>query len=581
MSDQRQKNWDSLRTDSAFDVVVVGGGINGIGVYRELALQGLRVLLVERNDFCSGCSAAPSRMIHGGLRYLENGEFDLVRESLRERDALLENAPHLVHPLPTVIPIKSVFSGLLNSAASFFGLSGKPSSRGALPIKLGLSLYDWVTRKRRLLPTHAFMGRKATRAKWPKLMPDLKFSATYHDAWISHPERLGMELIRDTEKHSPACLALNYAEIAPSEGGGFKVSNLRNGEIETVTARIVVNATGAWLDETIRQISGNVKRERLVSGTKGSHLIIDNPEMVEALAGHMVYFENGDGRVCIVFPYLGKVLAGSTDIRVNSASRVRCEDEERDYILDSLRLVFPEIAIGVEDIVFSYAGIRPLPKSDHDFTGRISRGHHTRRLEGQVPQLCMVGGKWTTFRAFAEQTADEVLTELRRPRKANTLNVPIGGGQVFPKDQTLLEKALAREFSVTPERARYLARTYGTAAADLQKFCIAEGADQPVNGSALTRNEAIYLIRNELVETLSDLVLRRTSLAIDGSLSLDIIDQLSRLVLEEKHLTRHEAEEQRSSLIQELGDYHGVSLQMLEARNQNWSDECVLAQKPA
>src|SRR6478735_4128066 len=136
MPEQRDTNLDFIRRDGAFDVIVVGGGINGIGVYRELALQGLRVLLIERNDFCSGCSAAPSRMIHGGLRYLENGEFDLVWESLRERDALLLNAPHMVRALPTTIPINSVFSGLLNGAAGFLGMTSRPASRGALPIKI-------------------------------------------------------------------------------------------------------------------------------------------------------------------------------------------------------------------------------------------------------------------------------------------------------------------------------------------------------------------------------------------------------------------------------------------------------------
>ena len=130
----RAESFAVVREDGAFDVIVVGGGINGIGVFRELALQGLRVLLVERNDFCSGCSAAPSRMIHGGLRYLENGEFDLVRESLRERDALLRNAPHLVRPLPTTIPLTSVFSGLMNGMANFLGRSSRarigPLARG-------------------------------------------------------------------------------------------------------------------------------------------------------------------------------------------------------------------------------------------------------------------------------------------------------------------------------------------------------------------------------------------------------------------------------------------------------------------
>jgi glycerol-3-phosphate dehydrogenase len=567
MSDQRQQNWDGLRSDGAFDVIVVGGGINGIGVYRELALQGLRVLLVERNDFCSGCSAAPSRMIHGGLRYLENGEFDLVRESLRERDALLENAPHLVRPLPTVIPIKSVFSGLLNSAASFFGLSGKPSSRGALPIKLGLSLYDWVTRARRLLPKHTFQSRKSTLSSWPKLTPDLKFSATYHDAWISHPERLGIELLTDTSRQAPSCVAMNYAEVTP-QVGCFQIACNRTGEKAAVSARVVVNATGAWLDDTIAQISGSQVRERLVSGTKGSHLIIDNPEMEEALAGHMVYFENADGRVCIVFPYLGKILAGSTDIRVKSAKRVRCEDEERDYILESLRLVFPEIDVQVADVVFSYAGIRPLPKSDHDFTGRISRGHYTKRLDGVVPQLCMVGGKWTTFRAFAEQTADEVLRELGQQRKKDTLALPIGGGKDFPKEAYSLEKMLEKEFAINSDRSTYLAQTYGTAAVDLQEICGTPELDQPIVGSQLTVNEVLYLLRNEFVETVSDLVLRRTSLAIDGSLSMEAIDQLTSLIRRERKLTPQEAEQQRSDLIQELNDYHGVTRLMLEAREQ-------------
>ncbi|MCX2721401.1 glycerol-3-phosphate dehydrogenase/oxidase [Roseibium salinum] len=575
MSDQRQKNWDSIRGDGAFDVIVVGGGINGVGVYRELALQELRVLIVERGDFCSGCSAAPSRMIHGGLRYLENGEFNLVRESLRERDALLKNASHLVHPLPTVIPINSIFSGLMNSAASFFGISGKPSSRGAIPIKIGLSLYDWVTRTSRLLPVHTFRSKSATRAKWPELMPGLKFSATYHDAWISHPERLGIELLTDVAREAAQCVALNYAEIRPA-GDGFTVRNALTNETLPVSARMIVNATGAWLDDTISQISGKTGQEPLVSGTKGSHLIIDNPELQAELAGHMVYFENSDGRVCIVFPYLGKVLAGSTDIRVKSAKRVSCTPEEQDYILGSLQLVFPGIEIASSDVVFSYAGIRPLPKSDHDFTGRISRGHFTRRIEGTVPQLCMIGGKWTTFRAFAEQAADEILKELNVRRKTATLALPIGGGKDYPREKGALEKELVSTFGATAERSAYLAAVYGTNARNVLRFCQLRDDDQLIDEALpLTFAEAAYLIRHEFVETLSDLVLRRTSFAIDGRLSRDLIDGLTALLCKELGLSAQDADRQRSALIDELEAYHGVTGQMLESRNLNRSKLCV------
>ncbi len=576
MSDQRQNNWDSIRGDNTFDVIVVGGGINGIGVYRELALQGLRVLLVEWGDFCSGCSAAPSRMIHGGLRYLENGEFDLVRESLRERDALLKNASHLVHPLPTVIPVQSIFSGLLNSATSFFGMSGKPASRGAVPIKIGLCLYDWITRSRRLLPKHDFLGKSATRARWPKLMPGLKFSAIYYDAWISHPERLGVELVRDVVREAPNCVALNHAELEV-ESGIFRVRNRLTDDVLSVDTRMLVNATGAWLDDTIAQISGNDRHEPpLVSGTKGSHLILDNPELRKALSGHMVYFENADGRVCIVFPYLGKVLAGSTDIRVKSAKRVSCTPEEQDYILASLQRVFPGIRLSAADVVFSFAGIRPLPKSDHDFTGRISRGHFIKRIEGRVPQLCMVGGKWTTFRAFAEQTADDVLQELKVTRKKATLDLEIGGGQGLADNELQFKQDLTSSFGIDPDRAAYLIAVYGTNARSVLAFCQSRDDDRRIDEQVpLTFAEAAYLIQNEFVETLSDLVLRRTSTAIAGQLSMDLIDGLAELLRQERGLTVPETQRQRTVLMNELQDYHGVTREMLESRNITRSKLCV------
>lgn len=575
MSAERQTILDRIARDGAFDAVVVGGGINGIGVYRELALQGLDVLLVERNDFCSGCSAAPSRMIHGGLRYLENGEFDLVKESLRERDALLCNAPHLVHPLPTVIPITSYFSGLLNSAASFFGVSGKPANRGALPIKLGLTLYDWVTRQRRLLPKHRFDGGSATKCRWPKLTGAIRCSATYHDAWISHPERLGLELLQDVAAEAPGCAALNYACLVP-EGDGFVIRDELTGQSLPVSPKILVNATGAWLDEAIDELSGTGSHEALVSGTKGSHLILDNPELEAALGGHMVYFENSDGRVCIVFPFFGKVLAGSTDIRVTSASRVRCEPDEEAYILDSLRLVFPDLDFSAEDVVYSYSGIRPLPKSDQDFTGRISRGHFTRRIEGTVPQICMIGGKWTTFRAFAEQAADEVLAVLDRTRKIGTLDRPIGGGKNFPKAAAILERDLVTEFGIGQDRAAHLVTSYGTTARDLLAFCQARDDDLPLGGASdITAAEIAFLARREWVVSLADVVLRRTTLAIRGLLSPELIDQLAGVVAGELGWSAEETARQTSALLEDLETYHGVSFGVPQSEDISRSKLCV------
>lgn len=567
MSSFREDALRRVRHDADFDVVVVGGGINGIAAYRDLALQGLRVLLVERNDFASGCSAAPSRMIHGGLRYLENGEFNLVRESLMERDALLRLAPHMVHPLPTTIPIQSTLSGLFNAAATFFGSAGKPARRGALAIKAGLSLYDFVTRKHRLLPRHEFRNARRTRARWPELTPRIRYSATYHDAWISQPERLALELVLDTRRDAPQAIALNYAQLRRI-GDGYQLSAEGSDELLVVRPRMIVNATGAWIDDTITALGNTVvPASKTVTGTKGSHLILANASLHAALDGHMIFFENIDNRVCILFPYLGRVLAGSTDIKVERPDRTRCEPEERDYILDAIRYVFPGLTVSASDIVFSFSGIRPLPRSDAEFTGRISRSHVIHRVESDPPQLCMVGGKWTTFRAFGEQVADEVLSFFGRSRIATTADRPIGGGRNYPADGDGLSALLLREFPIGKPRVDHLASTYGSRAFDLMAFCRHRPDDVPLSpASAITLAEIVWLIRGEDVRHLSDLVLRRTSLAITGEIDLEILDTLLTVMARELDWTGERLFAERRQVIDELQTYYGVSAAMLQDR---------------
>ena len=576
MPKQRDANLDLIREDGTFDVIVVGGGINGIGVYRELALQGLRVLLIERNDYCSGCSAALSRMVHGGLRYLENGEFDLVWESLRERDALLLNASHMVRALPTTIPINSFFSGILNGAAGFFGMTSRPASRGALPIKVGLMLYDWTTRHRRLLPKHRFRGARETLEHWPELSPRLRFSATYHDAWISYPERLGVELILDTKQFAPRSVALNYAEINRNDAG-FTVTDGPTGAVLLVTAKAVVNATGAWLDAALASLAEDgTSAEPLISGTKGSHLILDCPALLDAMHGHMIFFENADGRVCIVFPYLGKVLAGSTDIRVSRADRVRCEPAERDYILDAVRGVFPTIPLSVDNVVYSYSGIRPLPKSDHEFTGRISRGHFIRRIEGTVPQFCMVGGKWTTFRAFAEQAADIVLAELGRKRLRGTLDLVIGGGAGFPNAPGAFAAELVARHGISAARAAYLADLYGTRADDFLAYCLGREDDESLDGSCLTTAaEIVFLVQSECVVALEDVLVRRTPLSIRGDVSGVIVDRVAAIMARTLGWSDGRRDQEVESFKDALAQYHGVSRDMLEQRSKDRSSQCA------
>lgn len=556
----RRQMIEEIARNGAFDVIVVGGGINGIGVFHDLAHQGLRVLLVEMNDFCSGCSSAPSRMIHGGLRYLENGEISLVRESLIERDRLLRNAPHLVRPLPTTVPIERFASGLANAALSFLGFTGRPRPRGALPIKLGLMLYDAITRRGRMLPRHEFRGRAATRSGFPELRPSIRFTATYSDAWISYPERLGIELIGDAMERNALALALNYTRLAFAEGA-LSLTDLEIGQSLPVTARIIVNATGAWIDGSAASLGARMN-ERLVSGTKGSHLILENPALMAALNDQMIYFEHSDGRICIVFPYLGRVLAGSTDLRVNAAGRTACSVEERDYILGALQELFPTIPIGAEQIVYAYAGIRPLPVSDADFTGRISRGHTVRRLYGAVPQIGMVGGKWTTYRAFAEETVDAVLADLGRERTSSTRDLPIGGGAGFTDH---LAADLAASHRLSPERADYLADLYGFQASRVAEFCPKD--DRPLPGVAMTEGEVRWAVRHEHALHLADVLQRRSPLAIRGLLTRPLIMTTAGVMGAELGWTEDRIQSEITNFISDLSTWHGVTLPHPEGVN--------------
>lgn len=571
MTQSREDMLAELRANPKVQAVVIGGGINGISTFRELALQGVRVLLVDRGDFCGACSSAPSRMIHGGLRYLENGEIGLVRESLRERDALLRNAPHFVRPLPTTVPIQHVFSGLLNGAFNLLRLRNEPAERGALAVKAGLTLYDLLVGNKRMLPRHTFRGRRGTAELWPDLPPAVRHTATYYDAWISHPERLGVELVRDGLSAGSEALAINHLGVVSRDGTKLVLRDALGGDEIAVETQLIINATGAWLDETNATIAGSERHAPLVGGTKGSHLILDHPELLKALNGHMIYFENVDGRVCIVFPYLGRVLLGSTDIRVEQPGDVRCEDDEVDYILKSLSYVFPSIAVESEYIVYRYSGVRPLPRSEARFTGSISRDHVVAELPGSPPTLCLVGGKWTTFRAFGEQAADRALAHLKMPRRVGTEDRRIGGGESYPSevaDQAALLGGLVREFGVSAARAAHALDHYGTHASRVLGFCRAI-PDAPLGAGEYTEAELRCLIRFEFARSHADLLQRRTSLAITGALSSMTISRATAILSEELHWPPDVAAKHEAAFRALLKRDHGLTSAILTQRDRS------------
>ena len=425
--------FNALKDHANVSVLIVGGGINGIGCFNELALQGIDVLLVEKSDFCAGTSAAMTRVIHGGLRYLENAEFRLVRESLRERNRLFRNAPHYVKPLPTTIPIFNWASGMVPAVRNLLRWPTKPGDRGALVIKTGLTLYDLLAGRRSPLPRHRFRSRREALALRPSLNPGIICTATYYDARITYPERLCLELVQDAETACPQAHALNYVRLQSASGGNVTLRDEISGETCTVRPKIVVNAAGAWIDGVNRDIG---RPSHFIGGTKGSHIVLDHPELVRATGDDMIYFVNRDGRICIFYAVQGRIVAGATDIPTTDPE-TSCDDSEVDYILQSMQQAFPSIRIDRSHVVFRFCGVRPLPRSNALTPGQISRDHSFPVLPPgngiDFPIYSLVGGKWTTFRALAEQVTDELLRVLGRPRLRSSAHLPIGGGKGYPR----------------------------------------------------------------------------------------------------------------------------------------------------
>jgi len=557
---------DDLARRPDVTVLIVGAGVNGAGLFRDLALQGVDALLIDRGDFCSGASAAPSRMIHGGLRYLEFGEFRLVRESVLERNRLLLNAPHYVAPLPTTIPLFYRLSGAMTAIRRFMHLGGnRPAHRGSIMVKIGLTVYDLLTRKHRVMPKHHFTSRADAMARRPALHPGTLCTATYYDAWISYPERLCLELVLDACNACDRARAANYVCLQGASGGEVTLRDELTGADLTVRPEIVVNATGAWIDLANSRIGLDTK---LIGGTKGGHLVLDNPDLLSALDGEMIYYETPDGRVSVALPWMGKALIGSTDIRIDDPDTARCEEDEVDYILSAVSEALPGVTLSRSDIVSRFSGVRPLRYSDAAATGQVSRDHHCEVTEPagelEFPVMSMVGGKWTTFRAFAEQVTDALLTRLGREREIDTRDLPIGGGKEFPTDDDARARHLANladQTGLPRPRLEELLSRYGTRAADVAAFCT-EGEDRPLeNHPTVTAREIEFILRNERVIHLEDLILRRTALALLGELTLPLLDELLKIAEPVMNWTPQQLTAERTRTLATLLDRHAITLE--------------------
>lgn len=533
----RQEQLEELRVAGGWNgIVIVGGGINGIGVLRDLAAQGVPALLVEKGDFCSGTSAAPSRLIHGGLRYLETGEFALVRESVEERNHLLVNAPHLVRPIPVWVPLFSWGGGLSGALLRFLRLRRDPGPKGAALVKIGLSIFDRFGRLRKTMPNHRMVARSEALGQLPALTDRVKIVGEYFDARLSSPERLGLELVADAEAACPAASALPYVEVSGLVDGQLMLRDRIDGEEFSVVPSLVVNCTGAWLDEVNHELA---IADRLTGGTKGSHLVIRRPDLAGELGERMLYFETHDHRACLIYAIdEAHCLLGTTDLRTDDPDDVVCSDAEIDYLFKVAAEVMPDRPIHRSDIVFAYAGVRPLPATASGSAGAISRDHSIRVFEPggarPFPLLALVGGKWTTYRACAEQIADMVLRRIAAPRRASTLDEPIGGGRDLAPGGTdiaaLAEDLQRRHRALSADLAGRLARRYGTGAPGMLESFAGRDFEPLSSAPTYLRGEIRHIAEVERVTRLEDVILRRTLLPFEGLANSEVVQEVGGIV---------------------------------------------------
>lgn len=512
-------------------VLILGAGINGAALARELLLNQVPVILVDHSDFAAGTTSWSSRLIHGGLRYLEHGETSLVYESLSERERFLANSPEHVTPLELMIPVKSQFAGLLPSAAGFFNLpffkSSSPS-RGAWAIRSGLTMYDWLAGSQRL-GSH----RRLTSTEWKPIGFDSSFIDvfSYFDGQIEFPELYTANLIHDCEhiaNESGLRFTLRTYRKPILHGKHFEFENLLNDDAPTdpIEPSAVVNASGPAGDETLAALG--IASKRLFGGTRGSHLISHKPILLETLGKRGIYAEAYDGRPVFILPWNGGVLIGTTDLRHDGDPELAiASEEEIEYLLRCVNSVLPEVNLTQDDITQHYSGVRPLPYVPAGSTASIPRGHWLHEHDGTPwPFFTIVGGKLTTCRSLAQHSAKLILSKLGRQVLANSQDRKTYAGEVP---------------SISP----------GTRASFVMH------ALTGVDRSADTRSMAAAAIDKLHAKTMADVIERRLMLIFDPTLSQTHLDQVAEALIAAGKLSAEAKPETLANYVQRLQSRFG------------------------
>lgn len=501
-----------------FDLIVVGAGINGTGTARDAAARGLRVALVEREDVGSGTSNYSGRLVHGGLRYLEQGDVRLVRESLRERERLFRLAPHLVKPVPLMMP--------------FY----KHNKRSKWAIRAAMLAYDALSFDKST-KSHVVLSREDTIARSPGINQDgLEGAAIFMDGQVVWSERLCVEVALAAQ--ADGVKIYTHAEVDGLISDGQTVKGIRytdriTGERHALGARIVVNAAGPWVDAVLA--SDERIKTRFIGGTKGSHLVM---RPFPGAPTDVVYYESHkDGRLVLVIPWGDQIMIGTTDSRYDGdPSDARADASEVGYLLGEVNRLVPGAKLTDDDILYTYSGVRPLPFVPDKSEWNVSRSHV---IKDHAPEhrglLSLIGGKLTTYRSLAEEATDAVFKQLgAKPPRCLTTGMPFPGARV--QDWARFADDLVQTSGVARPVVERLVGIYGSRAGDVLTVGRTDPSLlEPLGPHATCIGaELIFTFDNEFCRTLHDVLLRRTMIVHTADNGASVVDRAADILA--KHL---------------------------------------------
>lgn len=495
------------------DVLILGGGMAGAGIARDLTLRGIACGLVEKDDFAAGTTSRSSKLIHGGLRYLELGDVQLVWESLREREILSRLAPQLVRPLPFLLPVY------------------RHRGRSLIRVRVGLWLYDRLTpgpsRER-----YRLLGRAEALAREPALRPeDLLGVGYYVDDLLLSPERLCLENVLAARR--TGARVLNYAEAEEFRWLGDRwevaVRDRVSGQVSRLRARLVVNATGPWVDGVRERAGIRDHGPRLVRPTKGSHLLLPR------LTSHAVYLPTPDDRMVFVIPWREFSLVGTTDTDyAGSPDSVWATAEEVRYLLEAARRVLRDPRLTEAHVVYTYAGVRPLTYQAGRRASAVSRRHRVFQEGPGGRFLSVTGTKLTCYRSLAARVGDLVVRRLRQGGPCRTAELALDGSDEEARAlevRALLDVTEAvRASGLEPTQVEALVATYGRrarAVLDLARR-LPEGTERLCKNAPEIVAQLHWALETEAAVSLQDVLLRRTGIGTGPCLGLDCAEAVAR-----------------------------------------------------